>query len=864
MSFTWLHALRTHAMRTNTTPASPAARRHLFDQLCATHLRNLPNAQLQPDGLPVLREVRWSLLREGTPADKAELLEHIMRQYSNASEKAMYAMSTASSVTGAMSGAADAQRKHSANEKSFAYSSQDVLSQRTTGNGSFGGSGSSSSPDAQLSDMNMLEQLQQLLLEQVQCLVEAKVSDIPLSARHYRYPMRSPLLATVSPELPLLLLEELMQQGSAASSTPSTIDWEARVDCCVGLAAAGHVQEALALCGDDGSAFRAVIRRVGSHRRDGWRCAWALAEASSLSRVLDDATAAADGAASLNWLRGVLEAVDLRYRAAVAVRQPAGAGGRLSASVNTERDDVFEWVNRLRRLMVSSIKGSVSDPEVQRQPQQRVSTTALRLIMDTYLSVCPANRWRDAVGAVLELIEVGRKAPAVAQTAPGVNRYGDAVTLGRLMSMLQVAGQPWMVLLFFYGDSLALQASFLGSRDDGSIQSPESDGAAKWQVSDKAVQAKVEEYVRAARDAGRLTVATGTMLGKRDKHHAAIYNHTMVALAATGHHAEAMIFYHTLPVLLVNRYTHWSVLQLFLRPTHDGCAASALRSSDNYNHCVHALRGVIQMSIAGSATANGRTQANSDDDPQPKTAMRSARDQSSVWEAMALWAALRQDAETVALCAAHAPLASRYTHLIALLSAAAAARGDGWSAAQAHVRHICASPRTTLKALSMATAVMASFFPRWSDCSAEAELAARAVLFDEVARSMARLVGHSQSRMDELLQLLVDYSVSLRRRRRTPMTPQDEAAALDDILVKENILASTMNLARPRVVCVSDSDGNHQSSDKSGADDTRVWRTLVHVMSSVAELQGLSAARAAPALVSAGVPADMAIDLLSI
>nr|CAJ2466345.1 unnamed protein product [Leishmania braziliensis] len=838
MSSTWLHALRTYAKRTNTTSASLVARRHLFDELCAAHLCRLPNAQLHPDALAVLREARWSLLREGTTADKAELLEHIVRQYSQASEKAMYVAPTASCSPDGMSSCAEAHRKQSMKKSSRAQFVQNRSSEHSTR--------SSSSPSNLLSDVQLSEMsiLQQLLLEQVQCLVEAKVSDIPLSARHYRYPMRSPLLATVSPELPLLLLEELTQQSSAVSST---IDWEARVDCCVGLVAAGHTQEALALCGDDGSAFRAVIHRVAQLRRDGWRCAWALADAVPLSRVLDDAATA-----SFEWLRGVLEANDMRHRAVVGARQPA------SADANPKRNVVFEWVDCLRRLIVSSSTVPLTSAEGQQQ-QQRVSATALRLIMDTYLSVCPASRWRDAVGAVLELAGATSGAPAVAQAAAEGKRFADAVTMGRLMSMLQAAEQPWMVLLFFYGDSLALQVASSGSRTDSSTKRPESNGTARWRVSDESVQAKAAECVRAARDADRLTVATGTMLKERDKHHAAIYNHAMVALAATGHYTEAMLFYRTLPRPLVNCYTHWSVLQLFLRPTHDRHAASALRSSDNYDQCTRALRHLIRMNTAGSEAADAPTEVNDNrDGAHPAKPISFTREQSGVWESMTLWAALRRDAETVDLCAMHAPAASRYAHPIALLSAAAS-RSDGWSSAQAQVRHMCRAPRTTLKELSLATAAMASFFPHWPDDTAAAEPPVRAELFDEVACSMARLVGRSQSRMDEMLQFLVDYSVSLRRRRRTPMTPQEEEAALNDILVKENVLASTIDLARPRP---PGADRGHQSSDKSGADDPRVWRTLVRVMASVAELQGLSAARAAPALVSIGVPAELVIDLL--
>ncbi|GET85775.1 hypothetical protein, conserved [Leishmania tarentolae] len=851
MPSTWLHALRAYTMRTNATPTSLAARCRLFDQLCAVHLHGPPNKQRHPDALPVLREARWSLLREGSTADKAELLEHIVRQYAQASEKAMYAAPTSSCSPDGASDSAEAERKQPGKKSGRTCSQQDGTPWHATHSG---GSGSLLS-GVQLSEMGML---QQLLLEQVQCLVEAKVSDIPLSARHYRYPMRSPLLATVSPELPLLLLEEITQQrtavslSSSSSSAESTIDWEARVDCCVGLVTAGHVQEALALCGDDGSAFCAVIHRVAPLHHDGWRFAWALADAAPLSRILDDATAATDGTASLDWLRGVLEAVGMRHRAAVGARHVHGPA-------SAEQDCVFEWVDRLRRLMALSSREPLAGAEGQ-QPQ-RVSTTALRLIMDTYLSVSPAHRWREAVGAVLELAASSEGEPAVTRAAVGGNHCTEALTMGRLMSLLVAAQQPWVVLLFFYGDPLALQVASRELCNDGSDKRPGSSGIACWRVSNKCVQATVEKRVRAARDADRLTVATGTILNERDKCHTAIYNHAMVSLAATGHHTEAIHFYRTLPSLLVNCYTHWSVLQLFLQPTSDSRAASALRSSENYSHCLRALQHLIRMSTAESAAAHVHTQVNNNGGVHAATPIRCTRDQGSMWESMMLWAALRRDAETVDLCATHAPVVSRYAHIIALLYAATAL-GDGWSAAQAQVRHMCAAPRTTLKELSLATAAMALFFPRWPAGTAAAELPMRAELFDEVARSMAPLVGRSQSRMDELLQLLVGYSVSLRRRRRMPMTPQDEEAALDGILVKENTLANTIALARPRAGYNSDADKAHQGSGNDAADNLGAWRTVVRVMASVAELQDLSAVRAAPALVSAGVPAEMAIDLL--
>ncbi|KAK7196402.1 hypothetical protein NESM_000577200 [Novymonas esmeraldas] len=803
MSGTWLRALLTYTTRTTGAPStSVAARRRLCDEVFAAHLHeHVPGAALHRDALPVLREVRWSLLREGSRADKAQLLEHVMEQYTRASERVL-----AAAAAVARSDTDPGNAACTPPQPPMPCASQARTSQRLPARSvdTSAGSGNLLLAGAAPRDTNVLLQL---LLEQLQCLVEAKVSDIPLSARHYRHPMRSPLLAAVSPELPLLLLEELAQQRSSSSQAAIDDDVAVRVDCCVGLAAAGHAREALALCGADGSVLRTVVQRAAALRPDGWRSAWALANAVPLSRVLDDAAADAGGTATHAWLRGVLEAAHLRHRAAV------------DAGAHDERGEVFDWVGTLRRLVVTAPTAAEGAEQ-----RQRATPTARRLVTDAYLSMCPASRWRDAFGLALEMA-------ATSTPPPGRHDGGgaDGVTMGRLMAVLQSAGQPWMVLLCFYGDPRRLRAA----------------GDTQWRVDDSAVESHATECVRAARAAGALAVATGALLKDVDRRHSAVYNHTLAALAATGQHTEAMSLYTSLPRVLVNRHTHWSVLHAFLRPSHDHRAVAALRGADNYMHCVGALRHLAGAGDAAAGTA---------------PPLIFTRDQGDVWESMTLWAAVRGDLETVVLCAAHAPAASRYVRVIALLAAATArTRGSdgGWSVAREQLRRICAAPQTTGRELCLATAAAAVFFPcTGTDGATAAGAPERAALFAEVARAVAHHAERSQPRLDELLRLLVDYTVSLRRRRCSPATPQDTETALDNVLVKEKILASTMDLA-----CPGAGAGTH---DRHRVEDAgpAVWRTLARVMTTAAELQGLSAARAAPALVSAGAPPDIAIDLL--
>lgn len=860
MSATWLQALRAFMARgsggggggstsTAAAPATLAARQRVFDEVFAAHLGRSARTQmpLQPGGLVVLREVRWLLLRDGTSTDKAALLEHVLRAYEQASEAAAArAAATARqkmrrpgpSVSPPVDLTAPAPatqpRQRSAQRHPAPHHRASTPRPATAADA-----------DAEQQDVGA-QQL--LLLEQVQCLVEAKVADVPLSAQHYRYPMRSPLLATVSPELPLLLLDELRAQlpphsmSSVQPRAPAAVaaaeeEWEARVDCGVGLAAAGHVREVLDLCGEDGRLFRAVVRRVAARRGDGWRRAWALADAVPLTRLLTEVTATTPAAdAELEWLRGVLEAVDVWHRAAAAeqARRAAAEDTRADVVASDGRDDgddddgsAYVWVDRVRRFAASpsSVGGTAA------RGLAPASPLALQLIMDTCFAVCPASRWREAVGAALELAER--------------NAEEHVVTVGRLMAMLQAARQPWLVLLFFYGDPRALQRA--GSRRDGT-----------WRASDASVRAAVEAHLHAIAAGDRLTDATGAMLNPRDVRHAAVFNHAMVALAATDHVAEAVRFYDAMPRAVINAHTHWSLLQVFLRnPVHH----DVLRSAHNYSHCMRAVRHLARLWAAnqtdeGVAGEGASAQALPSQDPshEPVAPSRFTRDQAAVWESMALWAALRRDDATVQLCAAHAPASSRYTRPIALLSAAAdGSGGASWAAVQAQMQQISAAPQTTLKELTLATAVLAVFY----SSSPQAEVAK---LVDDVVDSMARLVGDSQPSMDEALVLLADYTSSLRRRRRgSAMTPEDEQAALESVPAKERVLANTMDLARPRATATS---GRGDSTTLGLDDDAALWRTMVRVATSVAAKRRLSTARAAPTFLAAGAPADIAIDLL--
>jgi hypothetical protein len=886
MSATWVQALRAYISRSG-APSTLASRHHLYDQIVRVHLNVRRGARLLPDSLAVLREARWALLRDGTTREKADLLEHILKTLSRASDIVTYGGSTEERGTRRNTSAA-----------------------------------SSPSPTACLSSSSQnLSERHQLLLEQVQCLVEAKVSEIPLTARHYRYPLRSPLLAEVSPELPLLLLEELARQPRpdpsqhrqdvATSRAATSADWEAHVDCAASLAGAGHLDDALALCGEDGRMFRAVLQRVARQRQDGWRQAWALAEAVPTERVVGIARRSSSGTSSAgsyseDWLRGVLEAVHLRARAAAPHRPPPRSDGcavaksgrvdrteTVTATVDDthrrgdrdwkEMEQLFQWVDQLRRLLQSP-----DAAELAGERQAHAWCTAQRLVLDAYLSVCPPTRWREAVAVVLQLKAPRRESsssPSRAGTASDIaegamlarnaQQYDDVVSAGRVMALLQYAHQPWMTLLFFYGDPLAVHAASAAHQQQQQRGAANPRAVSAWSVKDDEVQVAAETLLREAKDAGRLAVASGALLNQRDTHHAAVYNHAMAALAATGHQSEAMLLYQAMPVACVNVYSHWGLLQAFLQPNSPYCVAAALHSTTNYECCQRALRRLVRSLSSAADTALGAS-------PSPSTASSSSttfpmsrerlrrdhndedsftRDQMNVWESMSLWAALRRDLDTALLCATHAPTSCRYVHLIAMI--AAANEGD-LDAVQRVLHQLCGAPRTTQKEVCLATAVMAVYFPLLPSGDGDAALSTLTPIpelvntYAELTHVLGENVSHQQARLDETVTQLVDYVGGLQRRRSgPPLTADDTQNALQDVLVKAKILPSTMDLVR--LGCRQD-DGDDDNDSEAGI--TAAWRTVARVIQSVGRSQDLSVARAAPALVSAGAPAQVAIDLL--
>ncbi|KPA80809.1 hypothetical protein ABB37_04245 [Leptomonas pyrrhocoris] len=875
MSATWLQALRAYVSRKG-PPSTLASRRRLYDNVAQTHLTVHRGERLRADGLAVLREARWALLRDGTTNEKADLLEHILESLAQASEIVTYEGSTSvrSSITSSSS--------------SGTPSTQRISSP-------------SSSPSQNLSERH------QLLLEQVQCLVEAKVAEIPLTARHYRYPLRSPLLAEVSPELPLLLLDELARPPPVAAPPQAgkdarvrTPEWEAQVDCGASLAGAGHVREALALCGEDGRMFRAVLQRVARQRRDGWRRAWALAEAVPMERVIGVATPPSSAAASSSsgysedWLRGVLEAVQLRLRAAPPPPPRSNREDEQGGGADAARDDdgaqLFAWVNQVRELVMSpgATAASAAIEKIEAR-QAHALRRAQRLVMDTYLSACPPRRWREVVGVVLELKAARRRclspssstaeekdaaehgleneaAEAKPADREGAHMYpvlrgdddDDVVSAGRLLALLQFAQQPWMTLLFFYGNPLdLLAASALEQQRDARQKSM------AWSVKDEDVQLVVEQLIRQAKEAGRLCVASGALLHARDVRHAAVYNHAMAGLASTGHMHDAMLFYDAMPVTCVNAYTHWGVLQIFLQPNSSHTVASALESAANYAGCLRALKRLVGLFSSSPAIRSAAASPSPPHVEADESGRSFTRDQANVWESMALWAALRRDADTALLCATHAPESCRYVHLIALI---AAANENQLHAVSAILRQLGGSRRTTRKELCLAAAVVAAYFPLvrgGGDGAPPPTPATRpelASMYDDLTRVLGSSVGHQQTRMDEVVHLLIDYAVGVQRRRGVPVAPADAQTALQDVLVKANILSSTMDLVRLGRAPPEQQGNGHADDDRT----TAVWRTVARLLQSIGSQQNLSVARAAPALVSAGVSAEVAIDLLPV
>lgn len=781
-SSSWLQALLHFS-----TAATTAARRQLYKEVAAAHLTGRPGFKVHPESLPILREMRWSLLHRGTAREKAATLELVLRLFSEASETLRYDESQPTRRMPVRSGSS--QNRNYSN-----------------GDGSGRGCGEASE----------MEQL--LLLEQVQCLVEAKVAEIPLTARHFRYPLRSPHLATVSLELPLLLLDELAisrekiprelqepplqgRSDAGRSDTPAAAlqpeDYDAQRDCCIGLVEAGHVDAALQLC-VDGAMFEDVIQQISRLRRDGWRRAWQFAAAVPHAILLSNSpTGVAAAASATPWLRGVLAAAQLRFRA--------------SEDVDGE---VLNWVAALRRTAMDGASPSLT-PEVH------------RLLLNTYLAVCPVRRWPEALQTVLDLKGSGNHyANNTCRDAAAVGGGGDTaaapeVAMGRLMHLLRLAKQPWITLLLFYGDAAAVAIASTGEA--------------------AAVQEVVVRIVAQARAAGALHVGRGILLTEQDLQHPAVYNHAMAALTATQHHSEALSFYHNLPLRLVNWHTHWTVLQMTLQDT--ATAAAALTPA-SYQSCVHALVRLTRPTTSTDTVAAMETphqrQRHSRQSGQSSSSgvPRMTKEQGSLLETLALWACQRGDEQTVATCAANGLPSCRYLPLIAIIAAAQAGKETNL---QRHLHAICIAPSVTIKQLCLATALVIHLSPTSS------------LPLDEVVEALSQQVGHTQSFMDDVLRHLVDYSRSLQRRLREPHASGNAAPCDMNFLAKDQLLPSVMDLTCGLWT-------GERAPDASA--ETAAWLRLLQIIKAVGAQQHLSVAKAAPALVSAGVSAEVAIELL--
>ncbi|KAH9578094.1 hypothetical protein LSM04_004620 [Trypanosoma melophagium] len=230
----WANALRTHLASTAYIQSRDAAA--IFKTLSRVHLMGPPGQTVNEGGLSLLRRVRWEMLKNGTPEEKARILETILTCYANASN---------------------------------AYTYDPAISEKEN---------------------------HKIGLEQLQCLVEARLAGVPMRAAHYRYLLQSPQLSQLSPATPLLLLREMER-------SEGTLTDDDRVDVSVGLASAGHWEEALRLT--PRIRFVDVIDQVSAVQRDGWHQACKIASHLEDEMVIQDE----------NFLVGVTRALAIQYGA---------------------------------------------------------------------------------------------------------------------------------------------------------------------------------------------------------------------------------------------------------------------------------------------------------------------------------------------------------------------------------------------------------------------------------------------------------------------------------------------------------------------------------------------------------------------
>ncbi|CCW65818.1 unnamed protein product [Phytomonas sp. EM1] len=254
---------------------SLSERLFLYETVAQAHLFGSRGFQLHPDSLNVLRQVRWELMKHSSRREKMIIMEKVLELFTKASQVYLY----------------------------------DPI------------------PSA-------AAEQQSLMLEQVQCLVEARIFRISLSLHHLRHPLQCPQMARMDKDLPSLLLREAEaalrerrmlyhitsrttnrgrdhKTGTSSSKVRNQTEDEKednkedaelmkmQLYCAVGMAGARHPAEALRLCemadNGDGRGFAFVVNRVAQLSRDGGQRAWELADGVPLSVLLKSAREALAG-----------------------------------------------------------------------------------------------------------------------------------------------------------------------------------------------------------------------------------------------------------------------------------------------------------------------------------------------------------------------------------------------------------------------------------------------------------------------------------------------------------------------------------------------------------------------------------------
>lgn len=338
-AMSWAQTLRTFL-------ASPSRLRHrngasVFECMCRAHLQGPPGHTIHAHSLPLLRQLRWELLKSGTPEQKAKTLEAILLSYANACHL---------------------------------YTYDPVRSEREN---------------------------HSIILEQLQCIVEARLSDVPVRATHYRFLLQSPQLSQLSSNMPLLLFKEMLNTGG-------TLTDNARVDVGVGLASAGHWEEALRVC--PRTRLAVLIGRVAALRRHGWRQACILA--SHFERQEEGEMAIQDETR--------LECL----AAALALRHAAMP----DSSIGIRMEKLIEAYSR-----------------------QREGTLPPKRVIEYFVSSCSPEQWRVAVDLVMRH---NNNSGSGASSGTATTR----IPLGKVMLMLNETGQ-WKQVLHLYQSMPSVSAT---------------------------------------------------------------------------------------------------------------------------------------------------------------------------------------------------------------------------------------------------------------------------------------------------------------------------------------------------------------------------------------------------------------------